>query len=839
MFIEDEELRALYRNASKEHLDDLEAGFLHLEKHPDDPKTLKQLLRSTHSLKGDSRMLGVNDVETVTHQVEDILSNIEKGERQFTSTLCDCLCQSIDAIRKIAHEAVTGEPANISTFHVLAQLMSTGDVPTDSASIKNTIDSLGTAESPGEISYELPLNSNDSEPAHPSNQRSQHRVPDFSEVNFSSFIEPTAVANQDESDHASIHTDSAQSIIDFDAIEELDIADFTAEIAAGPLEVLPIPEPSPLTVNDQEKQPDIIDTVRVEASKLDALVAQTGELVITKGRISQRINDIKKVLSLWENWSRTMMINQLASKALSPERTLDASKRLQNSTKERLEQLGYLLKELYASAYEDYSQLEAISNSLGSDILKLRRLPLSNIFNLFPRMVRDLAKQQNKSIDLVIEGGDIQADKRILEGMKDPLIHLMRNAIDHGVELPSERTEIGKPPTATITLRAHQQGNQISIEVVDDGRGLNPIEIRQTALTRGLYTEAELSMMSHDQIQNLIFAPGFSTRTVVTELSGRGVGLDVVRDSVDQLKGGIQVQSNPGQGCTFRFTLNNSLATTPALIVGVSKSVYVIPLDDVDRIMRVEHQDICLDHDVATILYQERSLPVAWLRDLLNLPTSVATEPEISSPPEASYCVVLKVGLKQFGIMVDELIDQQDILLKPHSQLTKHVPNILGATILGTGAVAIVLNPSDLAKSLRSARSDVVTLDKPKETLPSRVLLVEDSVPIRTQMRRILEKVGYDVTTAVDGLDGFHKLQGGTVFDAVVSDVEMPNLDGLSLTTLIRQDLRNETLPVILITTLAKDADKRRGAEAGANAYLTKGDFDQTILIETLRTLIN
>lgn len=766
MYIEDEELRTLYRDASKDHLDKLEAGFLHLEKHPDDLPQLKKLLRATHSLKGDSRMLGVQDAETLTHQLENLLSSVEQGERQLTPALCDCLYQGLDAVRKIAHEAITGEAANVSVFHVLAQLMSAGE---ESA-----------------------------EPAEPPNQL----VPEF-ETEESSLPDRFITSDGD-------------SVILLPPVKGLDADN-----------IQPVPDATSATASPEaglaETGAETIDTIRVEALKLDVLMTQASELAVTQRRITRRIADIDQMLAFWKS-----------------------------ITDERLNPLGNLLEQLRANAYEDAAQLETLSDDLASGILKLRQLPLSSLFNLFPRMVRDLAKQQGKTVNLVIEGGDTQADKRILEEMKAPLTHLIRNAIDHGIEAPSERIAMGKPPTATVWLKAHQQGSHIEIEVIDDGRGLSLESIKRTAVRRGLYTEADLAEMSAEQLHNLIFVPGFSTRTTVNEISGRGVGLDIVRVNVERLKGLIQVDSSPAQGCTFRFTLSTNLATTSALIVEVNQTPYAIPVESVEMMMRVERQDIFHLEGKPAILLEENPLSVAWLTDLLDLPVSVAAQKTKTYPIQSSIpCVVLNIGSERLGIFVDALVDQQDIVLKPHSKLLKRVRNITGATILSAGDVCMVLSPQDLLKSVQgekrrgekrrgentyslvsTATDWDISIVKPK------VLLVEDSIPIRTQVRRILEGAGYQVTTAVDGLDGLEKLQHGESFAAVVSDVEMPNLDGLEMTTRIRQETKYENLPIILVTTLAQDDDKQRGTAAGANAYITKGDFDQSLLIHTLRSLI-
>jgi two-component system chemotaxis sensor kinase CheA len=442
-------------------------------------------------------------------------------------------------------------------------------------------------------------------------------------------------------------------------------------------------------------------------------------------------------------------------------------------------------------------------------------------------------------VNLVIEGGDNTVDKRILEEMKDPLLHLLRNAIDHGIETPTERQSVGKSALATIRLRGYQVGSTVSIEVIDDGRGLDVEAIKQAAVRRGVRSSQELDQMSTAQIQALIFAPGFSTRTEVTEISGRGVGLDVVHANVDRLKGNIQVEFTPSKGCLFRITVNSSLSTTDALILRVSQHPYAIPVGFVEAMQLVSPQEVFATEGSQTLPFQGESVSVAWLADLLGLPVKTPTSTKaLHAASKTIPCIILRIGSERLALLVDVILEQQDILLKPQSQLLKRIRNISGATILGTGEVCMVINPPDLFKSARKAIASITVKELTQQAqVKHKILLVEDSIPIRTQMKRILESAGYEVTAAVDGEDGFNKLLGGS-FQAVVSDVQMPNLDGLELTSKIRQFQEYQDLPVILVTTLASDEDKRQGHQAGANAYITKGDFEQGVLFDTLRKLI-
>jgi two-component system, chemotaxis family, sensor kinase CheA len=762
MYIEDEELRSLYQVASTDHLNTIETGLLHLEKNPQDKAQLNALLRATHSLKGDSRMLGVQDAETLVHQMEDLLSAVDKGEQSFTQDLCDRLYKGLDAVRRTAHEATTGEAANVSLFHVMAYLMGAMDETEIPQSTDHATATLTVEETLSNVEEVITA------------------LPDAK----STFI----LVEKPGSENAS--------------------------------------EASPAQLDSQYT----IDTIRVKAHTLDGLMTQADELSVTKLQVAQRVEDISALLNLWEDWSRE------TTKLQQQQDQLSIIQHYQQLNQQRLQQFGTILLQLRSVSTEDATRLTNVANDLESGLRNLRLMPLSSVFSLFPRMVRDISKQQHKDINFQIEGGEVLADKRILEEIKDPLTHLLRNAVDHGIETTVERLEKGKSGTASLRLRGYASGDRIVIEVLDDGRGLDVEAIQRTALRKGLHTEGELAVMSAGQIQGLIFAPGFSTRTTVTELSGRGVGLDVVKDNIERLKGNIEVESTPNKGCTFRLTVSSNLATTHALIVSVNQTPYAIPLDAIETMCLVSRKDLFKLEGRFTLNWQDQPIPVAWLSDVLEVSTQSAESQTANN--QALSCVILKVGKTYLGLMVDALLDQQTLVLKPQSKLLQRIRNVAGATLLGNGEICMVLNSQDLVKSvLKSSTSGAIAERITEVRTKTRILLVEDSIPIRTQVKRILESAGYDVTAAVDGLDGFNKLRAGQ-FDAVVSDVEMPNLTGLELTARIRQHGEYDELPVILVTTLAKEEDKRRGADAGANAYLTKGDFDQSLLLNTLRRLV-
>ncbi|MDG2991001.1 hybrid sensor histidine kinase/response regulator [Candidatus Synechococcus calcipolaris G9] len=769
MYIEDDELRNLYQAASQEHLHNIEAGLLVLEKQPQDRGKLEELLRETHSLKGDSRMLGVTDAESLTHHIEEILTAVHNGEASFSPQVFDCLYEGVDAIKKVAQEAVTGTPSGVSVFHVSAQLLA-----------------LIGSSSEGEDPAQIP-------------DRGAEVAPDLTP-------EPT------------LFEADLGAIADFEQL----LRDTTAQESEPRLPLPPPPEiPSPQEIVEEEYR---FDTVRIEATKLDALMHHIGELSVTQQRIARQRIVIHTLNELWEEAQRQASQGQ---QFLGSDSSTVPLRQTYHQLQKQLDLIGQSLQQLVGNTQVDDSRLEVLADILETDVRNLQLLPFSSIFNLFPRTVRDLAKQQKKQVDFIVEGADNSVDRRILEEMKAPLTHLLRNAIDHGIESPEERLSQGKPAAATLILRGAIRGSEIVIEVTDDGRGLDLEAIKQTAIKRGLRTATELAMMTPSQIEALVFMPGFSTRSQVTEISGRGVGLDVVRANVERLKGTLTVTSRPQNGCTFRVTLRGNRATIPILVVRLGETYYGVPTDAVETSLLLTTDQMITIDGSPSIVWQGQPIGVSWLADILDHPH----RDRLRQYP----CMVLRQGEHYRGMIVDELIDCQDIQLKTQSKLLKRVPNLLGVTILSSGEICHILNPQDLIQ-VPGAHTSLERLSAEAIAKPN-VLLVEDSLPIRTQLRRILEASGYAVTTAVDGMDGFHQLRAGE-FDAVVSDVEMPNQSGIEMTEKIRRLSDYNKLPIILVTTLAADSDRQRAMNAGASAYLTKGDFDQTLLLNTLRNFI-
>lgn len=558
-----------------------------------------------------------------------------------------------------------------------------------------------------------------------------------------------------------------------------------------------------------------IETVRVGTRMLDMLMTQAGELTVARTYVARRIPEIEEIEEIAESDGSGL-------------------------------ELKAKVRELKAQVSGDSARLDFITGLIEDGIRKIRLVPLSTIFNLYPRMVRDMARKQSKEVDLVIEGGDTAVDKRVAEEMKDPLMHMIRNSIDHGIEKPDERVSSGKARAGTVRLRAFQTSSDIVIEVIDDGRGLDREVIRKEALRLKIVSEEELSAMIPGQEDSLVFTPGFSTSSFVTEVSGRGVGLDIVRANVERLKGTVSVESLPDSGTTFLVRLPVTLATARVLIVASGGRSYALPMEYIETSRTVSTGDIFTVAGRRTITFDGTPVSVSPLTEVLEIRGAGSEEKKQktsnSRPPASSArrempCIVVSLRGERLGLLVDSLLGEQEVVLKPQSAILRRVRNISGATVLATGEICMVLNPPDMIRSVRKLEAQAAA-ERPAEAVRKKsVLLVEDSITTRTQEKRILEGAGYEVAIAVDGLDAMKKLNS-RFFDAVVSDIRMPNMDGLTLTSRLREDNRYKELPVILVTSLDSEEDRKRGMEVGASAYIAKPAFDQKMLLEILGRLV-
>jgi two-component system chemotaxis sensor kinase CheA len=453
-------------------------------------------------------------------------------------------------------------------------------------------------------------------------------------------------------------------------------------------------------------------------------------------------------------------------------------------------------------------------------------------------MVRDLAQSSGKEASLGIIGGEVELDKRVLEQIKDPLIHLLRNAIDHGIESPHQRAAAGKPACGRVLLKAEQLGKDVSISVSDDGVGLDMEAIRSMAVRKGM---AEATMLSEPELIELIYHPGFSTSPIITDVSGRGVGLDIVRRNVEELRGRISVASRPGAGATFTLVLPLTLTSSRGLVVCVSGQSFAIPLNTIERIEHVETSQIEALGGHDSLRYNGRPLMLVHLGDVLGLKRKSETQKKERIP-----VVILAAAERTMAFAVDELADEQEVVIKGLGKQLARVGGIAGASVMGNGEVILILNIADLIKLVqRGERRSVLAaavLQEPSTTAAERqrrkILVVDDSITTRTLEKNILEAAGYLVRLATDGQEALNAIATDGIPDLIISDVAMPRLDGFELTQSLKSNQRTAQVPLILVTSLESPQDKARGITVGADAYIVKSSFDQNNLLETIGQLI-
>ena len=588
------------------------------------------------------------------------------------------------------------------------------------------------------------------------------------------------------------------------------------------------------------------NSVRVSLGKLDTLLTESGELSVTQLRISERLNDLRGLQRQLERWQRDWSKTRPARARLrrdqvhSNARDGEALFRVVEQSDQDIAAIVQRTRELASELAQNTAQLAVVAGAISQEVMAIRLLPAGTVFMPLERLVRDLSRQTGKEVRLALSGTDTEIDRRILDGLRDPLMHMVRNAIDHGIELGNERQQTGKPAHGTLTLSAAQRGDRVQITIEDDGRGLDVEAIRDTALRRNVLTAERAEQMDEAGLIDLIFSPAFSTRTTVSELSGRGVGMDVVREHVNRLGGDIAVRTTRGVGTCFTITVPLTLATTRVLLVGDGGQTYAVPSSSIERTGRVRAVDMLRLEGRRAMQIDGRAVPVVDLADVLQ-----RSDPNTPRPDADEWrpFILLPQGDRAVALLADRLIDETEVVVKALGAPLARVRHVGGAAVLGTGAVVVILNPADLIKA---ALGDIEASPRARSAdaqathaVASRrhVLVVDDSVMTRTLERTILEAAGYSVMVATDGVQALELLNDHQI-DIIVSDVEMPRMDGLALTSAVRQDERWPHLPIVLVTSLDSREQVERGAAAGADAYIVKGRFDQNDLLNTIGRLL-
>ncbi len=764
-------LMATFIEELQEHVGALNDNLLALEKGPAGEargELLKSLFRSAHSLKGASRAVNADLIEAVCHQMEDILSAVRDERVAASSELCSLLLRATDAIEEAGMR--------------LREEQSLAGGPL--SQLLPDLQRVAGGEPVSAPRGALP-------------------------------VSPQTVKAPPE------------GITD----ERVSVDDVGPQSDAAP------------TATPKSRPAAASSTIRVHAEKLDALLAQSGELLVARRRVEFRPNDLAALRESVANWRAEWREAEKPLRAFYqhddhaaapattalprfPRRAASVLERMG----ERLLRLEKDLDQLSVNMRADGRLLGQTCDVLNDEVHRVRMLPFAEACGGLQRAVRDLARAGGKQISLVVKGEEVEIDRSVLEGLKDPLLHLVRNAVDHGIEPPAERAAAGKPAEARITVSAALRGAQVEVVVADDGRGFDIDRIREKVRQKRLgepQDEGELARM--------VFAPGFSTAAIVTDVSGRGVGLDVVQSQIESLHGSVNVSFEKGAGTQFSLTLPLTLTTIRCLVVEAGDHTYAIATGNVQKLVRFDASQVrrVAGRDVLTL--GGKPVPIASLSETLGLG-------EATNPParEKSLAVVLTSAEQQVAFVVRQVLAEQEVLVKNLGARVRRVRLISGATLLPWGEVALVLNVTNVVRSAlsRAPAPSVAARAAAAPVRPKRrLLVVEDSLTTRTLMKTILESAGFEVATAVDGQHGLELLAEES-FDVVVSDVDMPRVDGFELTAAIRAQATNSDIPVILVTAREKDADKARGIEVGASAYLVKSSFDQSNLLETIEQLL-
>lgn len=601
------------------------------------------------------------------------------------------------------------------------------------------------------------------------------------------------------------------------------------------------------------------ETVRVSVGKLDTVMRHVEELLGPRLAAQQRLLELREAVAMLAGWKKQRARLQPALRAIehalkgaSPKDAATPGPRvLSGAGKDLSKLLDYLdseqvqlkvmedhLARLARAAEHDQRVLAGMSENLLRDCKEMQLLPFSSLLEGFPRFVRALAREQGKAVELSMQGGEIEIDRRILDAMKDPLIHLLRNSVDHGICTPAVRTAKGKPQQGTITVAVSQKDSgKVEVVIADDGVGIDVEAVKAAAGKLGPMDAQDTARMDEQDALALVFKSGLSTSPIITDVSGRGLGLAIVREKVEKLGGSIAIETRRHAGTTFRIVLPLMLANFHGLIVRVAGQVVVLPTIHVERVVRLAGKDIRSVENRQTVAVNGQAVPLAELAQVLELPRPRSGEP----PSDTVLAVVVIMAHLKMAFRVDEVLGEHEVLVKPLGRQLARVRNVAGASVLGTGQVAPVLNVSDLLKSatrqVAAPRVAGPVGEAAEATEKPSILVVEDSITSRSLLKGILETAGYQVSTAVDGVDGYTTLKTGK-FDLVVSDVEMPRMDGFDLTAKLRADKQLSGLPVVLVTALGSREHRERGIDVGANAYIVKSQFDQNNLLDAIRRLV-
>jgi len=814
------ELLATFALEAQDHLQTINRDLLALEKGPEAEKSaelLAEIFRAAHSLKGAARAVNLPAAGEVSHRLETLFARLRDGQVAASPALFDLAYQTLDALGVLVQPHAPGEA-----------------VPVDVEALCTRLDAASGAPPPapapsGRLAQRLQKTARPASPP-PTREASG----DLLGPTVEEQARPADGDSRPEPATPALPTERPPAPV---------------EPAASGVAVKPA---APMAAEPARAQP-AETSVRLATSKLDALMEMVGELQAARLTTDLRLSELQRLLTSAEGLeaqSRAVRQNarrlrRTAAEGAEPKADDEADERRRqaelNAVLDYVEAAGAQTRELRGRLSDlrrkfdaDGRHLGQLTDDLQDGVRRTRLVPIATVLDTFPRVVRDLARQLDKDVTLEITGGGTEVDRAILEQIKDPLSHLVRNALDHGLEPPAARLAAGKPAGGRLTLSAAQHGDSLRLELADDGGGIDVAAVKAGAVARGLLTAEAAAAMPDNEALWLIFRSGLSTSQTITEISGRGVGLDVVRENIERLNGWIEVESTLGRGTRFALSLPLTVATTLCLLAQTGGQSFGLPLSSVVRVVRVGAAEI--GHAEAGEAIRVDGRPVALLRlaEALGLPA----QPALLANGARLPAVVVGSAERRAAFLVDALGAAQELLVKGLPRPFQRVRHVAGAAILGSGEVALVLSAADLLRAGKGSSPSLSGAATPPAPAEAPVILVaDDSITTRTLEKNILEAAGYRVRVAADGAEAWTVLQHEPI-QLLVSDVNMPRLDGIGLTEKVRADEKLKSLPIVLVTSLDARDDRERGIWAGADAYIVKGSFDQDVLLATIRQLI-
>ncbi|MCQ2822945.1 chemotaxis histidine kinase/response regulator CheAY2 [Helicobacter pylori] len=775
----------------------LDQDLVELEHNPEDLDLLNRIFRVAHTIKGSSSFLNLNILTHLTHNMEDVLNRARKGEIKITPDIMDVVLRSIDLMKTLLVTIRdTGSDTNNGKENEIEEAVKQLQAIT-SQNLEGAKETSGTKETPKEKAKEEIKANKTPTAENPASDNPLADEPDLDYANMSAEEVEAEIERLLNKRQEADKERRAQKKQEDQAKPKQEVTP-TKEPPKTETPKAPKAETKAKAKADTEenKAPSIgvEQTVRVDVRRLDHLMNLIGELVLGKNRLIRIYGDV--------------------------EERYDGEK--------FLEELNQVV-----------SSISAVTTDLQLAVMKTRMQPVGKVFNKFPRMVRDLSRELGKSIELIIEGEETELDKSIVEEIGDPLIHIIRNSCDHGIEPLEERRRLNKPETGKVQLSAYNEGNHIVIKISDDGKGLDPVMLKEKAIEKGVISERDAESMSDREAFNLIFKPGFSTAKVVSNVSGRGVGMDVVKTNIEKLNGIIEIDSEVGVGTTQKLKIPLTLAIIQALLVGVQEEYYAIPLSSVLETVRISQDEIYTVDGKSVLRLRDEVLSLVRLSDIFKVDAILESNSDV-------YVVIIGLADQKIGVIVDYLIGQEEVVIKSLGYYLKNTRGIAGATVRGDGKITLIVDVGAMMDMAKSIKVNITTLMNESENTKSKnspsdyvVLAIDDSSTDRAIIRKCLKPLGITLLEATNGLEGLEMLKNGDkIPDAILVDIEMPKMDGYTFASEVRKYNKFKNLPLIAVTSRVTKTDRMRGVESGMTEYITKpysGEYLTTVVKRSIK----